>query len=138
MTVSKLKVLKREVEAAIHAKVAERRHEIESELSKLSRFDGGGRALRGEARGIVAAKYRNPRPTPKAAKKLDDSVPANSPNPSTPKISKTRKRREAASSAKLASADHIEPLPIEPLPIEPPSVASIHTGVVPADVGVAA
>jgi hypothetical protein len=36
MTVSKLKDLKRQVEAAIHAKVTERRQEIESELSKLS------------------------------------------------------------------------------------------------------
>ena len=33
MTVSKLKDLKRQVETAIHAKVTERRHEIESELS---------------------------------------------------------------------------------------------------------
>jgi hypothetical protein len=41
MTVSKLKDLKRQVEAAIHAKVTERRQEIESELSKLSRLDSG-------------------------------------------------------------------------------------------------
>ena len=41
MTVSKLKALKHQVEAAIHAKVTERRHEIESEPSKLSRFDDG-------------------------------------------------------------------------------------------------
>jgi hypothetical protein len=36
-------VLKREVEAAIHAKVTARRQEIESALSKLSLLDGGGR-----------------------------------------------------------------------------------------------
>jgi hypothetical protein len=39
MTVSKLKGLRREVEAAIRAKVTERRHEIETELSKLSQFE---------------------------------------------------------------------------------------------------
>jgi hypothetical protein len=58
MTVSKLKDLKRQVESAIHAKVAERRHEIESELLELSRFDGSGRAkvAKAGARGMVARK----------------------------------------------------------------------------------
>jgi hypothetical protein len=58
MTVSKLQDLKRQVEAAIHAKVTERRHEIESELSKLSLLDGGGRGkvVRAAARGMVAVK----------------------------------------------------------------------------------
>jgi len=41
MTVSKLKALKHQVEAAIHAKVTERRHEIESEanLSSIATAD---------------------------------------------------------------------------------------------------
>ena len=40
----------------------ERRHELESEMSKLTRFEGGrgGKVGRGGARGSVAAKYRNP------------------------------------------------------------------------------
>jgi DNA-binding protein H-NS len=63
MLIEKLRDLHRKVEAAIHSKVTERRHELESELSKLSRYDGGGRGAkigRGGARGSVAPKYRNP------------------------------------------------------------------------------
>ena len=74
MTESRLKVLKREVEAAIHAKVTARRQEIESELSKLSLLDSGERAkvVRAAARGRGAAKYRNSAPARKAAgRKLD-------------------------------------------------------------------
>jgi hypothetical protein len=65
MTVSKLKELKYQVEAAIHAKVTERRHEIESELSRLSRFDDGrgAKVVRAGARGMVAVKYRNSGPS---------------------------------------------------------------------------
>src|SRR5271167_2231122 len=65
----KLKVLKREVEAAIHAKVTARRREIESELSKLSLLDSGERAnvVKAAARGMGAAKYRNSAPARKAA-----------------------------------------------------------------------
>jgi hypothetical protein len=60
MTESKLKVLKREVEAALQAKVAARRQEIESELSRLSLLDGSARAkVVRAARGMDAAKYRN-------------------------------------------------------------------------------
>jgi DNA-binding protein H-NS len=59
-----LQALKSQVEAAISAKVTERRRELESQLSKLSGFGGrGGKATkfgRGGARGPVAAKYRNP------------------------------------------------------------------------------
>jgi hypothetical protein len=63
MTGSKLKVLKREVEAAIRAKVSARRQEIVSELSKLSLLDSGRRAkvVKAAARGMGAAKYRNSR-----------------------------------------------------------------------------
>jgi DNA-binding protein H-NS len=63
MSIEKLRDLHSEVQAAIYSKVTERRHELESELSKLSRFDGargGGKVGRGGARGSVAPKYRNP------------------------------------------------------------------------------
>ena len=140
MTVSKLKDLKRQAEAAIHAKVTERRHEIESELLKLSRFDGSGRAkvARAEARGMVARKI---------GKKLDESLIANGPKASKPKQrTKTRSTRKAANNAPgrstLASAEHIEApveaLPIESLPIEPPPATPIYANVIPADVSAAA
>jgi DNA-binding protein H-NS len=63
MSVAKLQDLKSQVEATISEKVRARRHELESELSKLAGYGGGGR--RGSAagrgrRGPVAAKYRNP------------------------------------------------------------------------------
>jgi DNA-binding protein H-NS len=62
MSIEKLRDLKTKVEAAIHANVVGRRRELETELSKLSRFDGGrgGKVGRGGARASVAAKYRNP------------------------------------------------------------------------------
>jgi DNA-binding protein H-NS len=64
MTVAKLQDLKSQVEAAISAKVSERRQELESELSKLDGYSGGARrgrpAGRGGHRGAVAPKYRNP------------------------------------------------------------------------------
>jgi DNA-binding protein H-NS len=63
MSIEKLRDLKDKVEAAIHSHLIGRRRELESELSKLSRFEGGrgsGKVGRGGARGPVAAKYRNP------------------------------------------------------------------------------
>jgi hypothetical protein len=63
MSIEKLRDLHGKVEAAIHSKVTERRHELELELSKLTRYDSGGRGAkigRGGARGSVAPKYRNP------------------------------------------------------------------------------
>ena len=63
MSIEKLRDLKDKIEATIHMKVTERRHELESEMSKLIRFEGGrggGKVGRGGARGSVAAKYRNP------------------------------------------------------------------------------
>jgi DNA-binding protein H-NS len=63
MSIEKLRDLKDKIEATIHAKVTERRHELESEMSKLTRFEGGragGKVGRGGARGSVAPKYRNP------------------------------------------------------------------------------
>jgi DNA-binding protein H-NS len=62
MPIAKLQALKSQVEAAISANVTERRRELELELSKLAGF-GGGKATkfgRGDRRGPVAPKYRNP------------------------------------------------------------------------------
>ena len=147
MTESKLKILKREVEAAIHAKVTARRLEIESELSKLSLLDGGGRAkvVRAAARGMSAAKHRNYAPARKAAgSELDESLIVDGPkvltSPKQPK--KTKKMRNAVSITQAvlltsARTDHTEPLCIEPLndplPIEPLSATSLYPNNIPGD-----
>jgi DNA-binding protein H-NS len=63
MSVAKLQDLKGKVEAAITAKVSERRHELETELPKLDRYTGERRRGRPAGRGPmgpVAPKYRNP------------------------------------------------------------------------------
>jgi DNA-binding protein H-NS len=63
MQTGKLESLRAEVEAMIASKVAERREELQSQLSKLLEIGGSGssnRSGRGRTR-IVAAKYRNPK-----------------------------------------------------------------------------
>lgn len=63
MSIERLRDLKGQVEAAINAKITERRHELKSELSQLARFDGRRAVIksgRGGPRGAVAPKYRNP------------------------------------------------------------------------------
>jgi DNA-binding protein H-NS len=63
MSIDKLRDLKNKVDAAICTKISERRHELESELSRLSGFGGRGKAIkfgRSGTRGPVAPKYRNP------------------------------------------------------------------------------
>ena len=64
MSIEKLVKLKDQVEAALASKVMEQRRALESELSKLGRFQGaagrGKSSGRGGARGAVAPKYRNP------------------------------------------------------------------------------
>jgi DNA-binding protein H-NS len=57
-----LQGLRSQVEAAISAKLGQRRSEIESELAKLDRLGGRTRAAKtGRGRmGPVAPKYRNP------------------------------------------------------------------------------
>jgi DNA-binding protein H-NS len=62
MPIAKLQQLKSQVEAAISAKVTERRRELELELSKLAGFGSRGRATKFAGRGRkgpVAPKYRN-------------------------------------------------------------------------------
>jgi hypothetical protein len=150
MTEFKLKVLKREVEADIYAKVTARRQEIESELSKLSLLDGGGRGkvVRAGARGMGAAKYRNSGSARKpAGRKLDESLIADRSKISAaakqPKIArKTEKLRNAGDIAPVltsAKTDHTEPLCIEPLygprPVEPLSGTSVYADDIPGDLG---
>jgi DNA-binding protein H-NS len=63
MPIAKLQQLKSQIDAAISAKVTERRRVIESELSRLAGFAGGGKASklgRSGRMGPVAPKYRNP------------------------------------------------------------------------------
>ena len=63
MPTGKLESLRAEVEAMIATKVAERRQELQSQLSELLEITGHGngtRRGRGKAR-RAAAKYRNPK-----------------------------------------------------------------------------
>jgi DNA-binding protein H-NS len=65
MSIDRLSDLRNRVDAALSAKVIDQRRTLESELSKLTRFQGGGARAkavfgRGGTRGPVAAKYRNP------------------------------------------------------------------------------
>jgi hypothetical protein len=56
MSIDKLRDLHRQVEAAIHTQLIERRRELESELSKLARYDNGrgqGKMGGGGARGAL-------------------------------------------------------------------------------------
>jgi DNA-binding protein H-NS len=61
MSIEKLVALKGQVEAMLSSKVVEQRRTLESELSKLGRFEGGkstSKVARGY--GAIAPKYRNP------------------------------------------------------------------------------
>jgi DNA-binding protein H-NS len=61
MSIEKLVALKGQIEAMLSSKVVEQRRALESELSKLGRFEGGkstSKVARGY--GAVAPKYRNP------------------------------------------------------------------------------
>jgi DNA-binding protein H-NS len=116
MSIEKLRDLKNKVEAAIHTNLVERRRELESELSKLMRFESGrgsGKVGRGGPRGSVAAKYRNPENPAetwagrglkprwlaaaiKSGKKLEDFLIAGAAKASASKLpKKSRKMRKA-------------------------------------------
>ena len=60
MSLDRLAGLRDEVNAALSAKVIDQRRSLESELSKLTGFQGGAGRGRGGVRGAVAPKYRNP------------------------------------------------------------------------------
>src|SRR6516162_9396341 len=117
MPIAKLRDLKAKVEAAISEKLLARRQELESELSKLDGYAGGGRrrrpAGRGGPRGPVAAKYRNPENSAetwagrglkprwltaaiKGGKKLEDFLIAGMTEPPKSKPNGRRKPRKAA------------------------------------------
>jgi DNA-binding protein H-NS len=63
MPTGKLERLRTEVEAMIAAKVAERREELQSQLSKLLEISGSGNGTQGghPKTRTVAVKYRNPK-----------------------------------------------------------------------------
>jgi DNA-binding protein H-NS len=115
MSIAKLRDLKSQVEAAISTKISERRHELESELSKLDGHSGGARrgrpAGRGGPRGAVAPKYRNPEnpaetwagrglkprwlvATLKGGKKVEDFAIAGAAKAATKQPKKMRKARK--------------------------------------------
>jgi DNA-binding protein H-NS len=64
MPIAKLQDLREQVQAAISEKLQSRRHELETELSRLDGYAGGARRGRPAGpdgrRGSVAPKYRNP------------------------------------------------------------------------------
>ena len=63
MPIAKLQNLKSQVEAAISAKVTERRRELEMELSKLAGFGGRGKATKfGRVRSHRAGGSQVPQP----------------------------------------------------------------------------
>jgi hypothetical protein len=134
LSVSKLKDLKRQVEAAIHAKVTARQHEIELELLKLSQLDGGeAKAVRASAKATGVVK----------TKKLRKSVAAVSLKASAPR--KPRKTRKARKETRKPETVRVAPPqvatsmePIEVPSIDIPAPASISASETPAELGVAA
>jgi len=63
MSIDELIGLRGKIDATLTSKVQDERRSLETELAKLSRVDGGGRARASFGRGIrgkVAPKYRNP------------------------------------------------------------------------------
>jgi DNA-binding protein H-NS len=64
MSIDRLIGLRQRVDAALNSKVVDQRRTLESELSKLTRFQGGAARSKSTlgfgARGKVAPKYRNP------------------------------------------------------------------------------
>jgi DNA-binding protein H-NS len=111
MSVERLQDLRDKVEAAIGAKITERRRELESGLSQLARFDGRRKSIKfghGGPRGAVAPKYRNPDNSAetwagrglkprwmaaalKSGRKMDDFLIAGASATRRPKIRKVRK-----------------------------------------------
>jgi hypothetical protein len=132
MTVAKLQDLKRQVEAAIHAKVEERRREIEAELSKLAHFNTE------RTNGVTAHVKR--KVAVRAGKRLDED---NSRKVSTPKRpSKPQKVKKKARKSEIIEGP--QPLmladtqPTEVVSIEPRSAAPTSANDVPIDLGAAA
>jgi hypothetical protein len=134
MSVSKLTDLRRQVEAAIHAKIAERRHRIELELLKLTQLDGGrAKVVRTSATGPGVLKTSKP----------NKSTTTVSPDASIPrKTIKTRKARKKARKPETVSVASLQ-MAISAAPIATPSndtpfPASISASEIPVDLGAAA
>jgi hypothetical protein len=122
LTVSELKGLLREVEAAIRAEVTERRHEIETELTRLSQFEAPkpAKIVGARARVMVAVK---------GGKKLDGSSGADGRPKQLKRTGKVSKPRKAAKSADTGFSFPATANNIEALPLKPPSAASIDAPV---------
>ena len=64
MSVDRLTVLRRQVDAMLHTKVVEERRNLQDQLNRLERLTSTGTGAkgvgRGGTRGAVAPKYRNP------------------------------------------------------------------------------
>jgi DNA-binding protein H-NS len=61
MPIGKLVEMRNRIDAILASKVADQRRTLQSELSKLERFQPNGSRIRIGARGgVVAPKYRNP------------------------------------------------------------------------------
>src|SRR5271169_515068 len=60
ISIEKLVALRGQVEAALSSKVLEQRRALESELSRLGRFEGRKSSSKVARGGGVAPKYRNP------------------------------------------------------------------------------
>jgi DNA-binding protein H-NS len=114
MSLDRLVELRDQVDSTLSAKVVDHRRSLESELSKLGRFEGRATTKsavgRGGARGSVAPKYRNPQnPSEtwagrglkprwlaaaiKTGKKMDDFLIAGATH--SPKANGRRKARKA-------------------------------------------
>jgi hypothetical protein len=132
LSVSKLKDLRRQVEATIYAKVEERRQEIEAELSRLSHFNTG------HTKGATA--HMKKKVVLRVRKRLDEnsSLKASTPKQST----KPRKARKKAPKPEIIVEARplmpTSPQNIEAVRVEPPSAAPISVNDIPVELGAAA
>ena len=113
MPVGKLVELRNRIDAIVASKVADRRRTLQSELTKLTRFQPDGSRMRIGVRrgGVVAPKYRNPdnpaetwagrglKPkwmtaAMKRGKRLEDFLIASQTNAKTKRTAKARKARK--------------------------------------------
>jgi hypothetical protein len=135
MTVAKLQDLKRQVEAAIDARIKDRRHEIEAQLSKLSHFDTG------PTNGVTA--HVKKRVALKTGKRLHEALTTDGPKASMPKrprksVKAKRKARKPENIGQVSPLTPTDAQHTEALPIEPPSAAPISANDIPVNLGAAA
>jgi DNA-binding protein H-NS len=140
MSIEKLVALRDQVEAALSSKVLEQRRALESELSKLGRFEGRKQSSKVARGGGVAPKYRNPenpaetwagrglRPrwltaAIKSGKKIEDFLIADS---GVSKGSKANGRRSAKGAAVKAKRVKADACPICNFQTTPPHDGRTH------------